>query len=77
MNGGIITGSELLVALELCFLGEKALEREVYGTGVGKSKRKVEELMGGEKLKIFFCFVLLRKLKYTNDLQPNGDAGSS
>lgn len=33
--------------------------------------------MGGEKLKIFFCFVLLRKLKYTNDLQPNGDAGSS
>lgn len=40
--------------MELCFLGEKAFAREVYGIHVGKSKRRVEELTGGEKLKIFF-----------------------
>ena len=63
--------------MELCFLGEKAFAGEVYGIGVGKSKRKVEELTGGEKLKIFFFVVLLRKLKYTKDLRLNGGAGSS
>lgn len=41
-NRGVITRSELLVALELCFPGDKYMEK-------AESKREVEELAGEVK----------------------------